>query len=240
MNSEIIAAAKEHAWSVWPNESCGLVVNRRGRLVYRGCHNVAERPWTDFVISPEEYADVELCGEVVAVVHSHPNAAGTPSLRDQAMHRASGVDWLILGFPEGQLGEIDLVTLKAPAERPSLTGRVFMHGIADCYSIIRDYYAQELEIVLPDFPRQDEWWNKGENLYLKHYAEAGFREVQTMQKNDLILMTIGSTKINHGAVLVRPESGVILHHLTGRLSCEEVYTAFYRDRTRMILRHENY
>lgn len=240
MYAEVIAAAKEHAWSVWPNESCGFAVNRRGRLVYRACHNIAERPWTDFMIAPEEYADATFEGEIVAVIHSHPGAAGTPSLKDQAMHKASGLDWIIIGFPEGQLGAMDVVTLSAVTEKPPLTGRVFIHGVSDCYSLIRDYYAQELQIVLPDFPRQDEWWNRGEDLYLKHYAEAGFREVHNLQQNDLILMTIASTKINHGAVLVRPESGVILHHLTGRLSCEEVYTAFYRDRTRMILRHENY
>ena len=240
MYEEIIELAKAHALSVWPHEACGLVINRRGRLAYRPCANKAETPWADFMIDPQEFAEVSAEGEVVAVVHSHPDAPGALSPKDQSLHKAAGLDWLVLGFPDGPTGALDQVLVKASTEKPPLTGRTFVHAVSDCYSLIRDYYTQECNIILPDFLRQDEWWNKGEDLYQKHFAEAGFRRVYDLQKHDIIIMTIASPVPNHGAILVRPDNGVILHHLTGRLSCEEVYTSFYRDRTTMVIRHENY
>ena len=70
--------ALQHALRDAPREACGLVVVRKGREVYRPCRNMAVQ--TDqFVLCPDDYEAAEVEGEVVAVVHSHPNVSPLPS-----------------------------------------------------------------------------------------------------------------------------------------------------------------
>ncbi|WP_231117423.1 hypothetical protein [Piscirickettsia salmonis] len=47
-----------------------------------------------------------------------------------------------------------------------LLERPFLHGIFDCYSLIRDFYAVEKKIFLPDFPRQRSWWEIENIIYM--------------------------------------------------------------------------
>ena len=86
--------------------------------------------------------------------------------------------------------------------------------------------------------RIDGWWERGENLYLKHYAEAGFYLVDgEPEEGDMIVMQIRSTQPNHAAVYLG--DGLILHHLYGRLSSRDVYGGYWEDVTRMIMRHRD-
>ena len=52
----------------------------------------------------------------------------------------------------------------------------------------------------------------------------GFRELrpeEKLQNGDALLMSIGSTGLNHVAIFL---DGDVLHHLTDRLSCREPYS----------------
>ena len=223
------------ARAAYPHEACGLIYVSRGKPRLFMCENVARDPLRDFVISAEQFPEAEGLGEVVGVVHSHPDGTAQPSGMDEAAHRASGLTWWIIGIPADG-GAADMVCLPAAGPTP-LVGRPFVHGVMDCFTLIRDWYAQERGIQLPDFEREDDWWHKGQNLYIENYARAGFVALPDgaeTKPGDILLMNIGANVCNHGAVLVR--DNVILHHLTGRLSCQEFYTSFYRDRTRLRLR----
>jgi cell wall-associated NlpC family hydrolase len=133
--------------------------------------------------------------------------------------------WWIVGLKGGVSTWHEM---PAAGEMP-LEGRVFVHGAIDCYTLIRDYYRQELGITLMDFHRKDDWWHSGENLYVENFTKAGFVEVDTPSNGDVILMAIGSPTPCHGAIWL--DGDVLLHHLYGRLSCREVYGAAYRERT---------
>ncbi|WP_375745367.1 C40 family peptidase [Corallococcus interemptor] len=67
---------------------------------YRPCRNFADGQ-AHFVLAPEDYARAEGEGEVMAVVHSHPNAAPEPSEADRVMMARWGLPWLILNVPVG-------------------------------------------------------------------------------------------------------------------------------------------
>ncbi|MBM3114542.1 C40 family peptidase [Jeongeupia naejangsanensis] len=231
-----IDAAVLHAREAWPTESVGLFYVRDGQRHYRRCTNVSSAPGDRFVIAPAEFAEVAALGEVIAVVHSHPGASGAPSVLDQAAHAASGLQWLIVGLPSGPDGPADMVTLPALVSALPLLGRRFVHGATDCYSLVRDWYWQSFAVVLPDFVRDDHWWQRGGNLYLDHFAEAGFVVVAgPPQHGDLLLMQLGASVPNHGAVYLAGDR--VIHHLVGRLSSVDVYGKFFRERTTHVLRH---
>lgn len=231
--AEVTAAIFRHAESCFPRESCGLLVMRGGALDYVACRNLATEPEDQFVLDPVAFAQAEDTFDgIEAIVHSHPNASANPSLGDRIMCERSGLPWLVVGWPSQALRWCAPCGFVAP-----LIGREFAHGIVDCYTLVRDYYASEHGIALPDFPRTDGWWERGEDLYLRQFADAGFIEVDaaTLQPGDGLLMQVLSDQVNHAAVYLG--DGVILQHLYGRLSGRDVYGGYWLRATRKVVRH---
>jgi hypothetical protein len=181
----------------------------------------------------EDQANAEDSGELVAVCHSHPYKEPFPTDGDRVECERSGVPWIIVNYPVGTYYEWEPDGYRAP-----LIGRDFLHGVLDCYTLIRDYYEWELGIALPEFERPDEWWKLDNyDLYKDNFEKAGFRVIamEELQPGDVILMQIASRKINHGAIYLGDQ--IILHHLTNQLSAREVYGGQYLKHTTHYLRH---
>lgn len=220
--------ACRHAESVYPREACGLIV-KTDAAVFFACENRASGN-DHFTISAQDYAAAEQLGEIVGVFHSHPDASANPSEADRTSCEASGLAWHILALPSKVWGYCEPSGYRAP-----LVGRPFYHGVLDCYSLIRDYYDWELGKALPDFERNDDWWHHNKNLYIENFGKAGFRKVEALEVNDVILMQVQSPVVNHGAIYLGNDK--ILHHLHGRLSCRDVYGGYWRKVTHCIVRH---
>lgn len=226
----------EHAIAEYPREACGLVAVVRGKQRYLPCRNMAESYAENFVLHPEDYAKAEELGEIMAVVHSHPDMPNRPSEADKVMCGRGDVPWFIVGVNK-QGDTTDIARYDPEGYEAPLVGRQFAHGVLDCYTLIRDYYARELDITLPDFERADNWWNKGEDLYMEHFRDAGFEPIKgAISKHDVILMQIRSPKVNHGAVFLG-DPDIMLHHMYGRLSSRDVYGGWFQEATRVIIRH---
>ena len=88
--------AELHALEVFPQESCGLIVDGR----YWPCRNIADDPCADFVIAPADYASAALRGKVEAIVHSHPNGGGASEC-DQQSCTGLGLPWYIWSMSDG-------------------------------------------------------------------------------------------------------------------------------------------
>jgi len=229
VNETLLTEIRSHAERDFPREACGLIVVRKGRKRYIPCRNVAERN-EHFVIHAEDQVAAEDIGEIVMVVHSHPNIPAIPSQADLVGCERSVVPWLIVNWPTGAVHEFKPSGYKAP-----LYGRVFSHGVLDCYSFIQSYFSETLGITLPDFDRPDEWWLKGQSLYLDGFASAGFVLVDDMKQHDVLLMRVASPVPNHAAVHLG--DGLIGHHQMGRLSSRDVYGGWYAKITTHTLRH---
>lgn len=243
MNETTLQAIREHAEREYPRECCGLVIVEQGRERYVACRNVASTPSEHVALPAEDFAAAEDRGEVLAVVHSHPDAPATPSDADRASCEASGLPWHILSWPMGDLRTIEPSGWQAP-----LVGRQFSHGVLDCWTLIRDWYARELNVTLPDFERADNWWGDGSSdLYTEHLSACGGEVVwerghaahpgTVLQRGDVVLMQIRSSNgvPNHGAVYLG--DGLILHHCHGKLSTRDVYGGYWQECTRRIVRH---
>lgn len=250
MRKSTLKNIRNHALEAYPAESCGLIIQEGKGEIYRPCRNLADG--TDhFVMDPKDYAAAEAEGEILMIVHSHPNASAKPSEADKVMCEETGLPWLIVSV------FIDLITKEMNAQdytitRPSgyeapLIGRVWGPPRLDCYSLIRDYYQRELDIHIPDFEvqkRATDWWNDpaSSSLYLDHFSEAGFERVDDgPELHDVILMEVASkASVNHAGIYLGHDTGYMLHHLYGRLSNRVPYAASYwQDHTRMVVRHKD-
>ncbi|CAI2035093.1 C40 family peptidase [Serratia fonticola] len=231
MRKHIISAILAHAAEAYPAECCGLVIRNGRRQQYLRCRNTAPESTEQFSMHPEDYAAAEDAGEIVAIAHSHPDATTQPSQLDQAQCDLSQLPWVIASWPEGDIRTI----IPTEGVKP-LLGRPFVHGIWDCYAIVRDWYRLESDIDLPNFDRSDGWWNRGENLYMQHYVEAGFiPAVGDLQVGDVIIMQVRADEPNHAGVYLG--DGVMLHHMYGQLSKHVPYDGYWQERTIITLRY---
>lgn len=224
----IRTAALKHAADCYPRESCGLVVDGR----YWPCRNMAGA--TDhFILHPDDYAEADAAGTITAIIHSHPNEdVPKPSQADKVACEATGLPWHVVSYPIGKWAYIQPEGYQAP-----LLGRVWCHGVLDCYALIRDWYRQERGVTLPDFARVDEWWHKGGNLYVENFEKAGFIRIidEKPKHGDVLLMQVLANVPNHGAIYL--DGDLIMHHLFNRLSCREVFGGYYKKHCTHILRY---
>ncbi|MBC8638263.1 C40 family peptidase [Caballeronia sp. EK] len=233
-----------HAQSEMPRECCGVVVvlPRTNNVHYVACNNIRQET-EHFIIDPKDYVRAEDTGRVVAIAHSHVYEPPVPSLADLAGIERTGLPWLIVNVPIGSHTITQPSGFKAP-----LLGRPFVHGVHDCYALVRDAYAEQ-GIALNDYARRYGWWNDedGSNLYRENFAAEGFvpvivhsptsDDLKLLRPFDLILMNIRARRENHMAIYLG--GGVILHHLIGTASRREAYQEFYQRRTTAVLRHRD-
>lgn len=227
INAKSLTNARKHAVMEFPYESCGLVIGGK----YYPCKNVAKEKKNSFSISKEEYmSKVAQFGDVELVVHSHPGGKDYPSRSDMVSQASTNTPFVIISTN----GDVASLACQWGDTLPitDLIGRPFMHGVSDCYSLIRDIYRMGKDecakqsilwplesIILPEVPRDDAWWELGKDLYADNFSKFGFEQVFDPKPGDIFLIKLKSDKLNHGGVLLSDNQ--ILHHLPTRPSRRE-------------------
>lgn len=222
-----------------PFESCGVVVNDE----YHPCKNIAQDPKNYFKISSKKMLNLMNKGKIQMVFHSHPNGPSYPSKSDMISQINSGHNFAIIPVEVKEKSAGMPIMWGPDVPRPPLLGRQLIPGIQDCYTIVRDYYKERLDIDLPDFPRDHQWWEKGENLYEDHFKDADFVEIKIndvtdLKLHDVILMHVGSPVPNHALIFLGNDS--VMHHFGERLSeIEESGVLIWRRNFAKVVRHKS-
>ncbi|WP_336932163.1 C40 family peptidase [Acinetobacter bereziniae] len=234
-----------HAAEMFPTECCGVIVNNS----YIRCTNISAHQ-DQFEIDPVELAQAEDAGEIQAYVHSHPNASAKASEFDLIQIELHQKPWVICAYPDIEFHVYQPCGYQAP-----LIGRNYHHGWQDCYSLVRDFYQREYDIVLPNFERLDRWWESADNasLYLDNFSQAGFIEVNDLQYGDVMLCRVGRTEhVNHAVIWLGDHASLkseqtepcvgtslILHHPYNRKSVREVFGQQWHERVAITVRHRD-
>lgn len=245
-----------HAKQCYPEECCGLIVGGE----YIPCRNVAKQH-NQFEIYYKDWARAEDLAEsqnksIEAIVHSHPDATNKASQLDLLQLEAHGIPWVIVSYSQKD-GAVpnDFAVYEPSGYRTPLLGREYIHAYQDCYTLVQDFYARELGIILPNFERRDRWWEDKESpsLYVDNFSQAGFVEVHTTEYKygDLLICRVGRTEhLNHAVIwlgsqthFISEESDscvgntIILHHPYGRNSTREIFGQSWAERVGLVLRH---
>lgn len=224
-----LAAFERHVLACYPEEACGLVINDE----FVPTPNSSPTPLTNFRIDPLHLVKATSLGKVQAVLHSHPyrlqnapkHPAEWPSSWDMTSWMANSTPWGIVAT-DGE-GISQPVWLDEANPEP-LVGREFIHGINDCYSLVRDWFRQERNITLKNFARGMDWWDSGEDLYDQNFSLAGFVSIpfEDVQVGDCVLFKVRSPVTNHAAVVTGTNQ--ILHHLFHRASGHDTLAKWAR------------
>lgn len=238
----MLAYAHARAEFAQGHESCGLIVTGSdGEPTYIACENIHPDKGTGdaFRIDPVVFQQFYEAGTLLSVVHSHPHGPAAPTKEDMVGQRQTGVPWTIIVFDGGQI--VEDFSFPTPLDAP-IKGRHFRPGVDDCLTLIRRWHFQFDGFVMPDFPRNPNWWlnedgdGPGEDdMYLDLHEKAGFRRLEAHEvraepddpRSPLLLLPgdVGLAKvmspwrINHGVVYTGGQ--LMMHHLLNRASAEE-------------------
>tara|TARA_R100000329_G_scaffold132247_1_gene111772 strand:+ start:1249 stop:1950 length:702 start_codon:yes stop_codon:yes gene_type:complete len=208
-----------HAQREDPKESCGLLLNIRGKEQYFPCRNLSLSGHQCFILDPEDYVKGSDLGEITAIVHSHPVTPPSPSEADKVACEHSNLKWYIVNPKTETWGYCEPTGYKAP-----LIGRQWVWGVTDCWALVRDWYKENKNIELRDWKRPTTPEEFIEDpMFERCAAETGFVELKPedkLQNGDLLFMSILANGLNHVAVFI---DGDVLHHLADRLSTREPY-----------------
>lgn len=201
-----------------PQEMCGAIadIHDKGRRFF-AIDNIAENPEETFEMNPKGWQALAADGEIVAVVHSHPNGEPFLSGADRQMQIQTGLPWILA--VGGRLKQFRCC--------PHLRGRVFEYGKADCGALICDAFML-MGVDLPDHKRGD-IDDDAEHEYLrKHFERVGFVRVSDgLRGGDVILTSYGG-HANHAALYLG--DGQILHHAYNQLSRREPFNQWWSER----------
>ncbi|RPD86265.1 alkaline phosphatase [Neisseria weixii] len=226
ITAEILNAAEKAK----PREMCGFIVQGGRKPVFIQAENLAENPDEFFEISPESFIAAEEAGEILAVVHSHPNDEPYLSGADRQIHAGQSYPWVLV--TQGRLK-----TFRACRH---LRGRVFDYGNADCYTVIRDAYGL-MGIDLADYPRRDIETDAAADMFVNNMADIGFKRLpdglKNLQAGDVVLTALGGNA-NHAALYLG--NGEILHHAYNQLSRREPFGNFWQSAAHSVWRHTDF
>lgn len=218
--------AQHHAMESYPAPCYGAII---------------ERHYVPFSVQTIEEA-IKFARETDAdaLVYYKPDQMAVPNEAEMRLQAEAGIAFGVMGG--GRENVEPPFFWGETVERALLIGRTFIHGIWDCYSLVRDAFAAGREgmaaegmklwphgpISLPNVPRDDGWWDKGQDLYMNWLKPAGFIQISEAhaRPGDGFLMKIRSKVLNHAGVLV--EDNAILHHLPTRLSRRENAGMWFR------------
>ena len=225
LSGKVVESAVRHALDEYPKESVGVVTTGK----YLHLANISLHPTEEFLTRVGSYPE-----PVEAFIHSHPSGDEEPSKIDMESQVATAVPWGIVPVyaPDDsrpiRAGEI--VWFGAQVPPVPLLGRDFLYGVRDCFTLVRDYYCLEHNMVNPpEFPRDIDWWEKGEEMFTRKNIEPhGFREVYAPElvEGDIVFMRVGAKVTNHCGIYI--ENSLLLHHLHNRLSRKEPFGPWMR------------
>ena len=222
-----------HAKEQDPKESCGLLLEIKGKEKYFPCKNLSTYSQQCFIIDPNDFIKAEESGNILAVIHSHPVTPPIASQADKIGCENSELPWHIVNPKTEQWGYYE-----PRGYKPPLIGRHWVWGITDCWALVRDWYKETKGIVLRDWDRPttpEEFI--ADPMFERCAWRTGFRQLrpeEKLQNGDLLFMSIMATGLNHVAIFL---DGDVLHHLADRISCKEPYNQWLLKCTGMRLRY---
>ena len=213
-------AALIHAKEQDPDESCGLLLNIRGKERYHPCRNLSAQSDEYFILDPEDYIKGSNLGEITAIIHSHPDTPPVASQADKMSCEQTKLPWYIVNPKTETWGYYEPCGYKAP-----LLGRPWVWAVTDCWSLIVDWYKEERGIKLLDYERPTRIEEFTDDPVFERYLPSrGFRLLkpdEPLKNGDVLAMSILGKGLNHVAIFL---DGDVLHHSADRLSCREPYS----------------
>jgi proteasome lid subunit RPN8/RPN11 len=224
---------EKHFRKWYPKEGCGIIGVVKGKSKWFPCENLAEEE-EDFVINPDDFNRANAVSDIIGIVHSHVNSSPKASYNDRKFCNVIGIPYYIFSYPN-----MELEILKPKKVVNELAGREYEFGVFDCLEAVRDFYTQNLSIELRKRVYYlDDWWEKDTDYFTsEHIKEWGFRPVDDLKENDVLIFSMGANIGTHCGVYLYDD--IFFHHAVNRLSCKENLYPLWRKHLSGIYRYDS-
>ena len=231
INKSII---REHALLESPNECCGLIISdKRGKEEVFKCGNVSKTPELTFKIKTEDYVKASRAGKVIATYHSHSNGIDAFSEFDKFNSNNHKLIYYLYCISKNLFLKYD-----PNQEFNSYIGRTFRIGESDCFTLMRDFYNNELSIPIKDYHRAENWKQEDKYIFEDNYKSEGFSKVQgEYKKYDCHLFRFRGSAAEH--IAVNLGNNLILHQPLNGFSRIEELTPKHKKFIHFTIRHKD-
>lgn len=241
VSNDLIDVIREEGARQYPNEACGVVISVGKRSVAIPCGNIATDPHLHFLMNPVDYSAAADRGEVIGIWHTHIEISNRASMADLAGCENSELPWYIVSVmkrsDEFMFSDANVIS-PSGVEFPYVE-RIYVYGIFDCFTLMRDYYRREFQIKINDRPRTERFWLDGSNVLGDNWIDEGFVKLINQEPaiGDVFLMQTDNTgNPSHIGIYIGNE--MMLHHCRGRLSRRDIYGGYWLKHTTLHLRHK--
>lgn len=186
LNTKLKQEIRQHAFKNKDKEVCGLIIDNNGIKQTFPCDNVSQDDHSNsFLINPKNFIAASRNGDIKGFYHSHPDEEPILSDADKNNAKQHNLHSIVYSVKSNKFIEYHPEFTKV-----NYIGRYLEINKNDCYSLVRDYYQNELGINLPNFDRSGgEWYKKVPKDILNNFKELGFKEVnyENKEKHDLLI-----------------------------------------------------
>jgi proteasome lid subunit RPN8/RPN11 len=242
-SENIKKSIKIHSKEEFPKECCGLIVSRNKEDQIFKCRNTSESPKNHFSLHPVDYLRGSESGAIKAVYHSHPSDNDKFSPCDILNSKKHSLLYVLYNVKKDVFSTFD-----PKKDKTFLYDRIFRIGESDCYTFVKEYYA-DLGIKLHGYNNLgDNWHKKNPNLIQdlfelnekdKNLNISELSPSSEFRKHDVLVFEfLKGSGANHVAVYLG--NGQIMHHPRNKYLCTEPLSTVYKNKIIKVYRHDKF
>lgn len=246
LNKKVRTSIKEQSLKEAPFECCGLIVkNERNKPTVFPCENVSNDKEDNYRISAEDYLSASELGDVEAVYHSHPKESHCDNFTPlDLVNEGHGLEVILYLLHKNKF-----LLSSSNNYLNKYLERDYVAGITDCYTLLTDFYKDELDIHVKhydytvfDFFNEENWKSEKESPFDAYFKDEGFEEVEyeDIKMYDVLLFKnvnkFAPTFSCHMAMYVGSQT--MMHQPFNRVSELSPFTSRHLRFVTKIIRHK--
>lgn len=228
LNVQLRNQIREYALSNKEIETCGLVLMSGNSTFIYPCRNISSNKEKFFELSPLNYLRAWDGGKNKIIGMFHSQQSTKPSHLDIINYQNHKIPSYIYSFESDEVIEVTDQHLKYN----KYLGRPFEIGKQDCFSLVIDFYQNEKNINISNYPRKDNWYKENPNIIQDNYKREGFIKVKLEE-----LLPEDIIEINNYHFGIYLEGDLLLSHERNKFSNIERLTPLLKKRISNIYRY---
>ncbi len=248
LNRKTKAKIKEQSFKEAPFECCGFIVkNEKNKPIVFPCTNVSNKKEDNFRISPEDYLRASELGDIEAVYHSHPKESHSDNFTPlDLLNQDHGFEIILYLLHKNKF-----LISSCNNYLNKYLERDYKINVTDCFTLMVDFYEQELGINIKrynykihDFFGEENWQNKEQSPFDTLFEKEGFSKVKYENIKMYDLIFFNDPKIyhanfsNHMAIYVGNQT--MMHQPFNRVSELCSFTSSHLKFVTKIVRHKKF
>jgi proteasome lid subunit RPN8/RPN11 len=223
LQAELIAYSEDELDFQNPLEACGIILEVAGKAILIPSENCSPMPQQHFTLHPSVWQQA-LEGKCLAIFHSHPISTADRRLSFSDLAMSNQFKAPVLMWHVDDIWDYydplnpNPYPLQSKAQQVDelefYLGWGWDWGRVCCGRLIYHYYLGRLgiELAMPTTSAHGkEVLAKGWNKYQESLIENGFVEVEDLQDNDIVLISLICENAHHGAIVVDAAEETLLH-----------------------------